>query len=340
MPRDPEALFEMLERGDIPPVLAIGGAERVYVDDVLALVRKQALAGGMADFNHDRVSARDKKAAQIVSLARTLPVMSKRRLVEVKDADQLRDDDLDILEEYCARPSPESVLLLLFGDIDLRDKLPKLLDKKAALCRFDHPKEREMPVHIRRRAKRHELKLDGRALDALAATVGADLTLLERALEKLALVANNGVVDEGAIAAHVADTHLEDAFAFARSVALADRKSAMQALGALQAAREEPLRIVGLLAWQLRQIARARALLDDNRDAARELNLFGDRLSTTMTAAKKLDSRGHGARLARLAKSDRLLKGSRQAPWLVMAKLVLDLCPPPPRANPNASARR
>jgi DNA polymerase III delta subunit len=134
-------------------------------------------------------------------------------------------------------------------------------------------------------------------------------------------------VSAALVEAHVADTHLEDAFAFARAVAVQDRSSALASLGALQAAREEPLRIVGLLAWQLRQLARARALLDEGRDPARELNLFGDRLSTTMSAARKLDMRGHAARLARLGESDRLLKGSRQPPWLVMARLVMDLCP-------------
>jgi DNA polymerase-3 subunit delta len=336
MPRDPDAFFNAIENGDLPPVIAMGGAERVYVDDAIATIRKRALEGAIADFNHDRTSARERSVPQIVTMCRTFPVMAKRRLVEVKDAGSIREADLDALGEYLDKPSPESVLVLLFDDIDLRDKLVKLVDKKAVLCRFEHPKERDMPTHVLRRSRRHKLKLDRDSTDALAATVGADLTLLERALEKLALVADDGVVTVELVEKHVADTHIEDAFAFARAVARQERGPALASLAALQAAREEPLRIVGLLAWQLRQIARARALLDDGKspqEVGAELNLFGDRLSTVMGTARKLDMKGHGARLAHLAEVDKLLKGSRQPPWLVMTRLVMDLCPLPARSR-------
>lgn len=340
MPRDPDAFLAVVEEQPLPPVIACGGVERVYVDDVIATVRRRALAGGLADFNFDRVSARDRSFVEVMALANTLPMMAPRRLVEVRDAEALRDHDLDALEGYLKAPARETVLLLLFAAIDLRDKVIKLIDQHALLCRFEHPRERDMPQHVTRRARRHGLTLERGAVDALAATVGADLTLLERALEKLALVADSGAVTAAMVERHVADTHLEDAFALARAVANGDRAAALRSLGALQAAREEPIRLLGLLAWQLRQIARTRALLDEGRGAneiGRELSLYGDRLHSAMSAAKRGDGAGHAARLTRLARADRLLKGSRQPPWLVMHRLVLDLCPPSARAGVGAA---
>lgn len=340
-----DAFFGAIEKAELPAVIGMGGAERVYVDDALATIRASALSGGMADFNHDRASARERSVSQVVSMCRTLPVMSKRRLVEVKDVGQWKDEaSLEELAAYLQRPSPETVLLMLFDDVDLRDKLVKLVDKHALLCRFEHPKDRDMPSHVQRRARKHALKLDAGAVDALAATVGADLTLLERALEKLALVVDpeSKLVTSELVEKHVADTHLEDAFAFARAVAKQSRGPALGALAALQAAREEPLRIVGLLAWQLRVVARARALLDEGASGQQigsELSLFGDRLSSTLDFAKKLDMRGQAQRLAALATADRALKGSRQPPWLVMTKLVLDLCPAPAGAPRDGAGR-
>ncbi len=343
MPRDPDAFFHVIEESALPPVIACGGAERIYLDDAVAIVRRRALGGGLADFNHDRVSARDRSFAEIVALANTLPMMAERRLVEVKDAETIRDHDVVALEAYLKAPAPQTVLLLMLGAIDLRDKAVKLLDQQALLCRFEHPRERDMPQHVLRRAKRHGLRLDRGATDALAATVGADLTLLERALEKLALVADGGAVSEELVATHVADTHLEDAFALARAVAAGDRAAALRSLGALQVAREEPLRLVGLLAWQLRQIAHARALLDLGRgqqDVGRELSLYGDRLQAALGAARSGDGAAHAARLTRLAGADRLLKGSRQPPWLVMNRLVLDLCDRRDRGHGGAAPSR
>lgn len=328
MAKDTDALFALLQ-AEIPPVVALGGDEHVYVHDALEFMRERVLASGMKDFNWDRVSARDRKASDIVALACTLPVMAKQRLVEVKDAEGLASD-LATLERYLDAPNPQTVVVLIFGAIDLRDKLAKLLDKKAVLARFDHPKERDMPRHVQRRAKRHKLTLEPNAVEALAATVGADLTLLERALEKLALVCT-GAVTAADVQAHVADTHLEDAFAFVRAVANADRAAALLALTQLEAAREEPIRLLGLIAWQLRQLLRARALMDAGRQSsiASELSLFGDRLSATLSAAKRFSATAHASRLIRLAETDQALKGSRQPGWLVMLRLVEDLCAGP-----------
>ena len=336
MPATPDAFLAALAKDPLPLVIAMGGAERVYVDDALLMLRTSALAGGLVDFNHDRTSARDRSFQQIAGMCRTLPVMAKRRLVEVKDAGHIKEPDFDELTAYLTRPSPETVLVLLFDDIDLRDKLVKLVDKHALLCRFEHPKEREMPQHVQRRARRHQLRLDGNAVEALAATVGADLTLLERALEKLALVAEGGagewpLITAALVEKHVADTHMEDAFAFARAVAKQQRGPALASLAALQAAREEPLRLLGLLAWQLRLVARARALLEEGRSSqgvGSELSLYGDRLSATLELAKRGRSfADHADRLALQATADGLLKGSRQPPWLIMTRLVLALCP-------------
>ncbi len=337
----PEAFFAILDSDKpLPPVVACGGAERVFVDDALTSVRARVLSGGLADFNHDRGSARDRRGHDIVAMCKTLPVMAPRRLVEIKDADSLHDADVEVLAAYFESPSPETVLMLVFGEVDLRSKLPKLLDKSknAVLCRFDHPKERDMPALVLRRAKKLGIKVDGSGADALAMTVGTDLTLLERALEKLAIAVDPGTsITAAAVSTHVADTHLEDAFAFVRAVAVADRKAAVRAAAQLQAAREEPLRLIGLLAWQLRQVAQARAMLDDGRDPAAELRLFGDRATPVLKAARSLSPERHARRLVQLAEADVALKSSRQPPWLLMIRLVNELTisepvkRPPPR---------
>ena len=336
----PEEFFALLE-GDaaLPAIVAFGGAERAFVDDALIAVRARVLVGGLADFNHDRTSLKDKRAQEVISMAKTLPVMAKQRLVEVRDADAAVEADVAALAAYCDNPNPETVLCLVFGDIDLRDKLPKLLDKSkvALLCRFDHPKEREMPGLVARRAKRLKLKLQTGAADALAITVGTDLTLLERALEKLA-IAVDGDISADDVSTHVADTHLEDAFAFVRAVAVGKREAAIRAVAALQAAREEPLRLIGLLAWQLRQVAQARGLLDEGKDAARELNLFGDRAAPVLTAARRFDAARHAWRLTLLADADVALKSSRAPAWLLMTRLVQELTTPPPGAQPSPSS--
>ena len=94
-----EAFLGVLEKGELPAVVAFGGAERVFVDDALVAVRSRVLSGGLADFNHDRTSARERRGVDVVALCNTLPVMAPRRLVERTQHRQAVEQMLD--EHVC-----------------------------------------------------------------------------------------------------------------------------------------------------------------------------------------------------------------------------------------------
>lgn len=333
---DVDRFFQVLEEQDPPAVIAVGGPERAFVDDTLRVVRERALAGAIVEFNHDRASARDLTCDAVVSLARTLPTMAPRRLVEVHDADALGEGGMERLEAFLAAPVPETVLVFVFGQMDARGRLVKALKKhKAHLMRFEHPRERDVPALVRMRARRHKLKLGGDAVEAVAVTVGTDLVLLDRALEKLALVAEGREVTLEDVSEHVADTHLEDAFGLVRALAEGNRKAALRTLAALEQNRDEPLRLLGLIAWQLRRSLRARAILDEggtDADVGNAFNLYPNRARELVSAARKVDRATHERRLLRVAVTDRALKQSRGSAWRWMERLVLELCPEPRRA--------
>ncbi len=332
---DADRFFRALEEGDVPAVIAVGGPERAFVDDALRIVRERVLAGAIVEFNHDRALGKEVTCDAVVSLARTLPTMASRRLVEVHDADGLAEGGLERLEAYLAAPLKESALVFVFGQMDARGKLVKALKKhKAHLMRFEHPREKDMPALVRLRARRYRLKLSHDAVEAVAVTVGTDLVLLDRALEKLALVAEGREATLEDVSEHVADTHLEDAFGLVRALADGNRKLALRTLSALEQSRDEPLRLLGLVAWQLRRSLRARAILDDGgteSDVGNAFNLYPNRARELVSAARRLDRATHEKRLLRVLTTDRALKQSRGSSWRWMERLVLELCPEPRR---------
>lgn len=336
---DVERFFRALEEGDVPPVIAVGGPERAFVDDALRVVRERALAGAIVEFNHDRVAGKEVTCDGVISLARTLPTMAPRRLVEVHDADTLGDAGMDRLEAYVSAPAKETALVFVFGQMDARSKLVKALKKaKAHLMRFEHPREKDLPPIVRLRARRFQLKLAPDAVEAVCVTVGTDLVLLDRALEKLALVAEGREATLEDVSEHVSDTHLEDAFGLVRAIAEGDRRTALRTLSALEQNREEPLRLLGLVAWQLRRSLRARAILDGggtDSDVGSAFNLYPNRAKELTSAARRVDGATHEKRLMRVVATDRALKSSRAGSWRWMERLVLELCPEPRRAPPR-----
>jgi DNA polymerase-3 subunit delta len=187
-----------------------------------------------------------------------------------------------------------------------------------------------MPMMAINRGRVHGLTLDLEVAQLIVMETGTSVALLERALEKLALVAVEGRVTPEDVGDQVAHMHLQDAFALARAVAMGDRARAERSLAELERAHEVPLRLVGMLAWQLRQVLKARLLLDQgmaDRDIGRALSIYGDRLQPILNTARKWRKEIHVLRLSRLCQLDRELKSSRATPWLWLEKTIMQLCP-------------
>ncbi len=301
----------------LPNVIGLGGDERIFVEEALEHIKSRCLSGGLVDFNFEQLSAKSVTPEQIWASASMLPVMADCRLVIVTEADAIK-------EEIPEKLNPSTVLLFIFDQLDARSKFQKSIDK--TLFKFDFPKERELPGIIRTRAKKHGLKLSDDAVNLLVMETGSSLMMLERAFEKLALIANDQIITPQIIEEQVAQTAFRDAFALSRAVILKDRAGAAKALAELKAAQEVPLRLLGVLAWQFRVVLKARLFLDEKRSASEigsKLSLFGDRLDTVMKAARLLDTASQVKRLTSLAELDRTLKSSRAPAWLIFDEAVL-----------------
>lgn len=330
MPKSYSDWSALCKKGTLPSTIAFAGDERALIEDALSGLRRDVLSQGLADFNHDRLSAKAMSMTQIVDAANALPVMAEKRLVEVSELEGISADAVEVIGTYAANPNPSTVLVLLIDGYDQRNKLLRSLDEKGLVYKFDHPSMDQMPAIAMNRARAHALTIEPEVAQLLVMETGTSLLLLDRALEKLALAAVDGRVTPDDVGEQVAQMALQDAFSFARAVASGDRVKAEHFLAELEVAHELPLRLVGMLAWQLRQVLKARLLLDKgmgDRDIGRELSIYGDRLQPILSTARKWQKEIHVLRLSRLCQLDRELKSSRATSWLWLEKMVMQLCP-------------
>ena len=208
-----------------------------------------------------------------------------------------------------------------------------MLEKNAVLVRCDAPSEREMPALIQQMGREMGLEIRDEAVDALLLSVGINTLMMRRAIEKLSLACAEKIVQVEDVSEHVASTRMEDAFALGRSILDEDRTTSLQYLFKLKRNREEPMKILGMLAWQLRQVAQARALLDDGfspNEVGKRQRLFGYRLDPVIRAARKRPLRYHTRSLAWLAELDEAFKSAGASPkvyWLYLERTILRLCP-------------
>jgi DNA polymerase-3 subunit delta len=317
-----EALLEHL-----PGVIGIGGPERALVVDARERVRNKVLSGPMRELNHDRVAAKGLLGGAVVERAETLPMLAPYRLVEVEDASLLPEDAVLAVQRYLERPASTSVVLLVL-DTDQRGRLARMLLERGILVWFERIKERDLPRIVLSRARALSVSMTREATEVLSMCVAPDIGLVDRALEKLALVAVGRPVEADDVTRHVTDSSAENAFVLGQAIAVCDQKRALATLLGLEADRAAPLALLGIIAWQLRIVLRARELLDgDPRvNLGEALGLSGARLHVVVRGARMLPAASHARRLARLAAFDRACKRSVGSPFRWLERLVFELC--------------
>lgn len=309
-------------------VVALAGDEKALLHEAILEIRSKVLQKPFAELNHEKLDAKTEPSHVILDKAMQLPMMASKRLIEIEQACQLKADALDIWKQYIEKPSPSTVLVLIFNQIDLRLKFPKLLEEKGLLYRFDHPKPKDMPLWIQKRASYAGLQLHPEAIPLLEMVVGIDLLLLDRALEKLRLACDHNPITADDVEAHVVAFGVEDAFVLARAILANDGKQVFDVLSKLQQSKEAPLKILGLIAWQIRQVAQARALLDEKHTEAeigKKLGLFGERLVPVLQAAKRQSMHSCIQHLSLLKNVDTQLKTSSGNAWLYLENTLIQI---------------
>src|SRR5258706_15796878 len=103
----PDPVDELRE-GEPGPLYLLYGKERFLVDRAVDLLRQRVLDPRTRDFNYELFHGKDGRAAAIVQAARTLPMMARRRLVLVRDLDEMKADEMAQLVPYVSAPCRET----------------------------------------------------------------------------------------------------------------------------------------------------------------------------------------------------------------------------------------
>lgn len=189
--------YRALKARTFAPVYFLYGEEEHLKDDAVRAVVDGAVDPATRDFNLDVRRGAEVDAEALLSLVGTPPMMAERRAVVIRDVGALKKDARGALERYVARPSPETVLVLVAPAGAKDDRV--LLDRAAAV-RFAPLTGDRLPKWIVHLAKsEHGATITPGAVDLLQSAVGADLPRLASELDKLASYAAGREIDEAAV---------------------------------------------------------------------------------------------------------------------------------------------
>lgn len=322
-----EEVLQELATGRTRPVYVLVGPERWRTDRALAAIRKAALDEATSAWNLELFGGKEAKAMRVLAAAKTPPMMGRGRLVLVRDADAMDPAELDALAPYLDDPNPTTTLVVLADKIDGRRKLAVAARKTGAWLDAPPVPERALPSWAMRLAKARGHDLDGPAANALVESCGADLYLLDDALQRLALYVGDGKpITTAAVDACIAPLRSGNVFELVDALGRRQKARALALLGQLLDAREPGLRISWWIARHVRQLCVAR------ETPARDLP---GKLGVPPFVADKLAQQARAfppgtleRALDVVAATDLELKGAKRTERLILEEAVLRLCGP------------
>lgn len=254
-------LLRQLRANQIPALILLHGQEPYLLQRAAQAVRRAVLCAGNADFNDDQFYGKDATAADIIAAALTLPVFAPRRLVTVKEAQQLPAAELDSLLGYLKNPVPETCLLLLADKIDSRRKFYQTFKKIGCVVEYTPLAERDLPRHISSFLDERDCKISADALELFCSMVGPNLHEVHSELDKLlTYLGERTLIDLVDVEAVVSKGRLENIFELGNAVGRGDAAKALSLVKRLMEGGEAPLKVLSLLVRHFRQLWKVREL--------------------------------------------------------------------------------
>jgi DNA polymerase III subunit delta len=191
---------------DVPVYLLVGD-EGLLVSEAEKAVVRTVFGEAGPGFNLATFQAGE-GAGGALALARTLPMMARRRVVVIREMENAKVALLDELLAYVDKPNPSTVLVMAgrktpaaVGGKDRGRVLANRIKKLGGLQQFKARDQRPVPFAIER-ARAAGCELDSAAARLLVELVGADLGQLRMELDKaITFVGGKGRIDRKAVEA-------------------------------------------------------------------------------------------------------------------------------------------
>lgn len=165
------------------------GEEPYFLDKLSDFLEEHWLDPTSKDFNQTVLYGKETQAEQILSAAKLFPFMSPRRLVLVKEAQQMPDKEWDKLLPYFQNPLDSTLLVMVCRgkNLDRRKKSFKALEQKGRIVQSDPIKDHQLAGWVDQMIQAKGFRISPPSKALLLDYIGNQLSLMDAEIEKLAL---------------------------------------------------------------------------------------------------------------------------------------------------------
>ncbi|MFP4501240.1 MAG: DNA polymerase III subunit delta [Candidatus Hydrogenedentota bacterium] len=309
--------------------------EPILAEHAVEAIANAAIDPSLRDMAYSVFYADETQAAEIVMEAQTLPFLAERRVLVVRNAEVYKfESHIAPLLKYLESPADTTLMLIVAGAIDRRQKFFKLCQKAGEIVECPELNTREAEAWVREDAQRRGKQIDSAAVRELVRRAGTRLGDVKNALGVVATyVGGEEQIHEADVAAACSDVAEEEVWTLTDAIAKSDMAKALQSLRKLLDLGKHPDEIMGTINWLLKS-----AYVSVAPESGEKLSQFVAEkvrpLAAKLGRAKLRDA------FALCTDTQFMMRSTGVNATLAMELLVVKLAAPRKRAAGQATARR
>jgi DNA polymerase-3 subunit delta len=332
-----EQLKQRLEKGEVIPALLLLGDQPYLRDACRAALIDKYVPEAARTWAVSRFSAEDGETQAALDQAQTLPMLFSQQVVFLEAAEAIeklgekaREEVVERLVAYVQDPAPFTVLVIEAQKLDMRMLLGKKLAEITLVVEVGFGEKAEGRIETavalaKAMANEQGVSLESGAPEDLAEFVNCDLMRLKTEVEKLSTyVAGRKTIRREDVSLLVISEKTTTIWEVAELLASHQPKKALEFIDRLLREGEEPVLMVGAMAWMYRKLVEASEVrgATNGWQAARALSMRPEQAELALRCARKIPRERLLDGLQALQEADHRLKGGAREIQAVMEFLV------------------
>ncbi|HVX26760.1 MAG TPA: DNA polymerase III subunit delta [Parafilimonas sp.] len=185
------------------PVYWLEGEEPFFIDEVIDYAEHKILNESEASFNLTIFYGKDADWASVVNACMGYPMFGERKVVLLKEAQQMKD--IEKLENYISKPLASTIFVVSYKDkkLDARTKFSKAVKQHGELLSTKKIYDNQLPEWTQEMIVAKGLSIQPNALSIFVDHIGNDLSRLKNEVEKISINLKTKTITEDDIENYV-----------------------------------------------------------------------------------------------------------------------------------------
>ena len=327
-----EDILDLTKQDKIYPVYLFYGKENYLKEDILKKFRNRLIDSAYSEFNYNVFYGEKLSINEVINDLDTMPLMSKHKLVVIKEAEKINKNDETKLINYFNRLSLKSnfsTLIIIYKESSPNKELITAIKRIGIAANFSITDKAKLSLWIKSKFGQSNKKITQEALFYLQSIVDSDLGRLFNEIEKIDIYTKDKqIIEKEDVMITMGGSEAVNIFKVLDSVGDKDIINAIDGLVKLNQGNLHHLSIFAMIYRQIKLILQTKLLLENGfnfKEVEKKLKLPYFVVEKMIKQSKKYTFKEIDKSYELLNIADLELKDSQKEPKIILEELVMNI---------------